>query len=375
MLVKIHEFEARSSPASGLSVKKIVFAGAGTAGHVEPALAVARWFRESAPEVEVAFLGTAEGVETRLVPEAGFPLHLISKSPFPRKLSLSVFNWPRRFKRTFREVQELLIGADLVIGFGGYVAAPAYLAARQAGIPIIAHEANAKMGLANKLALRCNATMLYAFSGLKEDRVGIPLRPVIVELAKLSQAERLTAKRVALRGMNLDPKAPTILVFGGSLGSVKFNAAILQAQRDISHLGIQIIHAVGEKNDLPIAQAGYFPVSYIKDMATAYTACDLVIARSGAVTVAETGVLGIYTLYVPLPIGNGEQRENAKVVVEIGGGEVIDNAEFSAEWLVGNIGRMLSNAERYLSSQSRIDFPLDASSEIAKRALKVLANG
>jgi UDP-N-acetylglucosamine--N-acetylmuramyl-(pentapeptide) pyrophosphoryl-undecaprenol N-acetylglucosamine transferase len=363
LLVKIHEFEARSSPAKGLSVKKIVFAGAGTAGHVEPALAVARWFRESAPEVEVIFLGTAEGVETRLVPEAGFALRLISKSPFPRKLSLSIFNWPLRFKRTFREVQELLIGADLVIGFGGYVAAPAYLAARQAGIPIIAHEANAKMGLANKLALRCNATMLYAFSGAKEDRVGIPLRPVIVELAKLSQDERLTAKRAALRGMNLDPKASTILVFGGSLGSVKFNAAIMQAQRDISRLGIQIIHAVGEKNVLPIAQAGYFPVSYIKDMAAAYSACDLVIARSGAVTVAETGVLGIYTLYVPLPIGNGEQRENAKVVVNIGGGEVIDNAEFSAEWLVGNVERMLSHAKRY------------ASSEIAKRALKVLTNG
>lgn len=355
-------------------MKKIVFAGAGTAGHVEPALAVARWFRENSPEVEMAFLGTAEGVETRLVPEAGFSLHLISKSPFPRKLSASIFSWPLRFRRTFREVQELLAGADLVIGFGGYVAAPAYLGARRAGIPIIAHEANAKMGLANKLALRCNATMLYAFSGVKENRVGIPLRPAIVELAKLSQDERLTAKKAALRGMSLDPLAPTILVFGGSLGSVKFNAAILKAQRDISRQGIQIIHAVGEKNDLPIAQAGYFPVSYIKDMATAYTASDLVIARSGAVTVAETGVLGIYTLYVPLPIGNGEQKENAEVVVEMGGGEVIDNAEFSAEWLVGNVGRMLTNAERYLSSRSRMDFPLDASAEIAKRALKVLAN-
>lgn len=351
---------------------RIFFAGAGTAGHVEPALAVARWLRHHSPDIELHFLGTEEGVETRLVAAAGFPLHLITKSPFPRRPSLSAFTWPFRFMKTLRQTQELLVGTDLVIGFGGYVAAPAYLAARRTGIPIIAHEANAKTGLANKLARRCGATLIFALSGKEGERVGIPLRPEIVELAALTRSDRLTAKRAALRSMNLDPLAPTILVFGGSLGSVKFNETIAEVQHEISRLGFQIIHAVGGKNKLPVAQAGYFPISYIEDMASAYAACDLVISRSGAVTVIETGVLGIYTLYVPLPIGNGEQRENAKVVVEVGGGEIINNADFSAEWLRINVARVMAAAQRYFTSGVRIDSPLDAGAEIGRRALKVL---
>lgn len=355
-------------------MKKIFFAGAGTAGHVEPALAVAQWFRENSTEVEVHFLGTAEGVETKLVPEAGFPLHLISKAPFPRKLSVSTLVWPLRFKQTLAQTKKLLIGADLLIGFGGYVAAPAYLVAKRLGIPMIAHEANAKMGLANKVALRCGATMLQAFSGNSGERVGIPLRPAIVELVKLSTEQRQSAKQSALRRMNLDLLAPTILVFGGSLGSSKFNETIAEVRGEISRRGIQIIHAVGSKNKLPTAQPGYFPLAYIEDMASAYSACDLVISRSGAVTVTETGALGIYTLYVPLPIGNGEQAENAKEVVKVDGGEVISNAIFTSEWLLGNVDRMIERAKRYSATGAHIDFPLDASAQIANRALKVLSD-
>lgn len=353
---------------------RIFFAGAGTAGHVEPALAVARWLRQNSPELELHFLGTPEGVETRLVPPAEFPLHLISKSPFPRRPSVSALTWPFRFRKTLRQTQDILVGTDLVIGFGGYVAAPAYLAARRAGIPIIAHEANAKTGLANKLARRCGATLLFALSDKEGERVGIPLRPEIVDLVALTRADRLTTKGTALRAMNLDPLAPTILVFGGSLGSVKFNETIAEAQRDISHLGFQIIHAVGGKNELPVAQAGYFPTSYIEDMASAYAASDLVISRAGAVTVTETGVLGIYTLYIPLPIGNGEQSENAKVVVEAGGGEIINDADFNADWLRSNFTRVMLAAQQYFASEARVDFPLDASAEIGRRALKVLAD-
>ena len=101
-------------------------------------------------------------------------------------------------------------------------------------------------------------------------------------------------------------------------------------------------------------------------------ASDLVISRSGAVTVTETGVLGIYTLYVPLPIGNGEQAENAKVVTESGGGEIIKNAAFTSEWLLANAERLMLNAKNYSSSGARLNFPLDASSKIASRALQVI---
>ena len=352
----------------------IFFAGAGTAGHVEPALAVARWLRENHPEIDSHFIGTSEGVENALVPPAKFPLHIINQAPFPRRLDKDLLTWPWRFRQTLLQTRELIAKADLVIGFGGYVAAPVYLTARRAGIPIVAHEANAKMGMANKLALRCGALMLRAFGEDSPERVGIPMRKEILELAALDLKARRSAREVALRAMNLDPDTKTILVFGGSLGSMKFNETIAQSQVEISRRGYQIIHAVGAKNELPLAQAGYFPLRYIDDMARAYAASDIVISRSGAVTVTEVGILGIYSLFVPLPIGNGEQSENAKVVTAKGGGELVSNAEFTSNWLLSHIDQLVMNAEKWRSSGRRMDFPLNASEEIARRSLKVLAH-
>ena len=354
---------------------KVIFAGAGTAGHVEPALAVAQLLRNSHPEIESVFLGTAEGVENTLVPAANFPLKLIDKTPFPRRVSGDLVSWPFRFRKTLLQTQKILEGADLVVGFGGYVAASAYLAARKAKIPIVAHEANAKMGMANKLAIRCGATMLGAFSQGNLRVVGIPLRESIRKLAGLSAEERDLAKKQARLSLNLDPDAGTVLVFGGSLGSKKFNKTVSEVQRDISALGFQVIHAVGAKNELPKAQAGYLPLQYIDEMARAYAACDLVISRSGAVTVFETGVLGIFALFVPLPIGNGEQAFNAQVSVARGGGELVKNEEFTPQWLINNISRLLIEAKRWRQTDSRLDFQLDASEQIAEQILKELAHG
>ena len=353
---------------------KIIFAGAGTAGHVEPALAVATLLRDKKPDIEAVFLGTAGGVENTLVPASNFPLFLIDKTPFPRRLNGDLIKWPLRFRRTFRQTRAFLEGADLVVGFGGYVAAPAYLAARRAKIPILAHEANAKMGMANKLAIRCGATMLGAFPQGNNRGVGIPLRKSIIDLAELNPQERSEVKREARLSFNLDPDADTILVFGGSLGSAKFNKTIAETQREISSLGFQIIHAVGAKNQLPQAQAGYLPLSYIDDMAKAYAAADLAISRSGAATVVETGVLGIFTLFVPLPIGNGEQAFNAQVAIARSGGELVKNESFTKEWLLNNISRLMVQAKAWRAADSRLDFPIDASEEITDRILKVLAH-
>ncbi len=366
--------EVQLSCARDLSSVKVLFAGAGTAGHVEPALAVATWLRENVSNINIKFLGTIDGVETTLVTDAGFELLLIEKAPFPRSVGLETFTWPRKFWRTLRETEGLLKGADVVVGFGGYVAAPAYLAAKRLDLPIIAHEANAKMGLANILAKWCGAQMLSAFGKDLESRVGIPLRKSIINLAKLSPDERQNLKREILSEMNLDPLAPTILVFGGSLGSVKFNEVISKAKNEISHMGIQIIHAVGSKNELPQAEADYYPLKYIFDMARAYAASDLVISRSGAVSVTETGVLGLYSLYVPLPIGNGEQIENAKEVVSQMGGTIIANEEFSGDWLISHIAEIMQSAIAWRDSYQKMDFPLDASEQIARQILKVYAN-
>lgn len=351
---------------------KVIFAGAGTAGHVEPALAVANWLRKNRPEIDLLFLGTNGGVENSLVPDAQFELFLIDKAPFPRRLNRELLAWPFKFQRTLQHTRQALIGADLVVGFGGYVAAPAYVTAWRMGLPIIAHEANAKMGLANKLAKWCGANMLWAFGEGLHGGVGIPLRNSIIELAKVPPDLRMKAKKEALHEMKLDPKAPTLLVFGGSLGSVRFNEVLLQARREITQKGFQIIHAVGAKNELPRAEASYFPVKYIRDMASAYAASDLVISRSGAVTVTETGVLGIYSLYVPLPIGNGEQLQNARVVVSQGGGAIIANEKFTTAWLLENIVELMKSASAWSEQFKKIEFPLNATEQISQEILRVL---
>jgi len=353
---------------------RIVLAGAGTSGHVEPALAVAIWFQENLPEAELIFLGTTGGVENRLVPAAGFSLQLIDKVPFPRTINGALFTWPLRFLKSLKQVRKIVKSSDLVIGFGGYVAAPAYLSARFSGIPIVAHEANAKEGMANKLAQLCGAISLRAFGTPAPERVGIPLRKNIVELAQLTSSERVLAKHHALRALRLDPQIPTILVFGGSLGSMKFNGEIAKAKSALMDAGFQIIHGVGAANELPEASESYLPLHYIDDMAQAYAAADLVISRSGAVTVVEVGVLGVYSLFIPLPIGNGEQVDNARAVVAQGGGEILANSDFSSEWLQEHLTSLMDRARKWQESGSRIDFPLNAAEQIGLRSLKELAH-
>jgi UDP-N-acetylglucosamine--N-acetylmuramyl-(pentapeptide) pyrophosphoryl-undecaprenol N-acetylglucosamine transferase len=353
-------------------MSKVLFAGAGTAGHVEPALAVALWFKDHNPEFELLFLGTQGGVENRLVPADGFSLALVDKTPFPRKLNLDLVRWPLKFLRTFNQVKAQVKSADIVVGFGGYVAAPAYLAAKLHRLPIIAHEANAKKGMANKLAEFCGATSLRAFGESTPERVGIPLRSAIVDLAQKSPSDRLVAQHHARRAFHLNLEARTILIFGGSLGSVKFNLAVAGALDEILATGVQVIHAVGAQNELPSAKPGYLPMHYIDEMAQAYAAADLVISRSGAVTVAEVGVLGLYSLFVPLPIGNGEQVENAREVVALGGGEILDNAAFTSEWLAANTLRLLDAANSWHVTGRCADFPLNAAEQIALRTLKEL---
>ena len=358
---------------SSVHKRRVIFAGAGTAGHVEPALAVARWLRKEDPSIEIVFLGTAQGVENTLVPAAGFELVTIRKAAFPRTLNPAALLWPLRFTQSLLQVYRSVRRSTLVIGFGGYVCAPAYVAARLARVEAFAHEANAKAGMANKLGARLGATLMRAFEGAGEGLVvGIPLRSEITHLARVSAAERATMRTQALCSLGLDPARKTLLIFGGSLGSAKFNSAIAGALSEIVNSGVQVIHSVGGKNELPPASPGYLPVQYISDMAQAYAAADCVISRSGAVSVTETGVLGLYAIYVPLDIGNGEQLFNARIVVDQGGGEIVANKEFSSELIIQSLPGWMERAEKYRASGVAMNFPLDSAMRIGVKALSAL---
>ncbi len=329
---------------------KIVLAGGGTAGHIEPALAVARTWRANRPNDEIEFLGTKSGLENQLVPAAGFKLSHISKVVIPRKVSLSLFVAPTTLTQAFLEARAVLKGADLLIGFGGYVSAPAYLAARSLNIPIVIHEANAKPGLANRLgALFTNhlAVAQPVRSGklCRALITGLPLRSDVANALAKSENDWVAARSKAKAALGMSGGAPVIAIFFGSQGSVALNKVIAESLPIFEKTGAQILHAVGKSNQLPKARPSYKPVSYIEDMAGLYLAADLIIARSGAVTCSEVNALGKYALFIPLPIGNGEQKVNARLVTKQSRGEAIDQNEFTPQWIEKHLDRLLRNSE------------------------------
>ncbi|MGJ4843973.1 UDP-N-acetylglucosamine--N-acetylmuramyl-(pentapeptide) pyrophosphoryl-undecaprenol N-acetylglucosamine transferase [Leifsonia sp. Le1] len=310
-----------------------LLAGGGTAGHVNPLLAVADRLRRDDPSAEVLVLGTAEGLEARLVPDRGYELATIPKLPFPRRPNAAALRFPGEYRKTIRTVTSLIRerGIDAVVGFGGYASAPAYSAARKAGVPLVLHEANAKPGLANRLGARYTSHVGVAFDGTKLPHatfVGMPLRVEIEEL------DRAAARPLAAAEFGLDAARPTLLVTGGSLGARRINRTIADRAEAIVAAGYQILHIQGGRGELTDPGIEHYRlIEYCDRMDLAFALTDVAVARAGAATVSEFAALGIPAVYVPFPVGNGEQRFNAAGVVQAGGGILIDDAAFLPSWV------------------------------------------
>ncbi len=336
-----------SGPSSGSAAAlSVVLAGGGTTGHVGPLLALADCLRRRDPDTRIVCLGTTEGLESRLVPAAGYELAIMPRVPLPRRPSTDVLRLPTRLNAAISAAAEVLAGADVLVGFGGYVSAPAYLAARRAGIPIVVHEANARPGVANRLGARFTTHVAVTFPGtpLKDAQVlGLPMRRQITQLDRASQRE---TARVAL---GLQPHRTTLFVTGGSLGAQALNETFGRAADDLVSAGIQVLHTAGRGKIVPFEgeqPEGYLVTEYLDRMDLAYAAADVVVCRSGAGNVSEVTALGLPAAYVPLPIGNGEQRLNAEPVVRAGGGLLVDNAACTPAWVHSTLIPLLSDAER-----------------------------
>jgi UDP-N-acetylglucosamine--N-acetylmuramyl-(pentapeptide) pyrophosphoryl-undecaprenol N-acetylglucosamine transferase len=356
----------------------VVLAGGGTAGHVEPAMAVADALTALDPGVRITALGTARGLETRLVPERGYHLELITPVPLPRKLGADLARLPRRVRRAVRETRAVLdeVNADVVIGFGGYVALPAYLAARRRRrVPVVVHEANARAGIANKVGARLASRVLSAVpdAGLRRaEVVGVPVRAAITGL------DRAALRAEARAQFGFADDARVLLVFGGSQGAVAINRAVSGAARDLADRGIAVLHAHGPKNtlELPAPRPGdppYVAVPYLSRMDLAYAAADLAICRSGAMTVAEVSAVGLPAVYVPLPIGNGEQRLNALPVVDAGGGLLVADADLTPRFVADVVGGLLTDSPRLaaMTTAAATVGHRDAAERVASVALEV----
>lgn len=328
---------------------RILLAGGGTAGHVSPLLALADCLRRRDPDVDVVALGTVEGLEARLVPERGYAFRTVPKVPLPRRPTGDLVRLPVNLRRAVAAATSAIeeMDAQVVVGFGGYVSTPAYLAARRLGVPIVIHEQNARAGIANKLGARFTDHVAVTFPQTKiagGRAIGMPLRPEIVGL------DRSASRADALAHFGLRDDLPVLLVTGGSLGAKRLNDAFAASVATLRDAGVQVLHASGAGKDF-VATGGdesvpYVVLPYVDRMDLAYAAADAVVCRAGANTVCELTAVGLPGVYVPLPIGNGEQRLNAAGVVGAGGGLLVEDAEVDPDWVAREIVPLLQDGER-----------------------------
>src|SRR6266436_6315379 len=235
----------------------VVIAGGGTGGHIEPALALADALRRADPDTVITCLGTERGLETRLVPMRGYDLALIPPVPLPRKLTPALLSVPSRMLGAVGAAAAILerTRADVLVGFGGYVATPGYLAARRRKVPIVVHEANPRPGLANRLGARFTT---HVFTGHPDTQLrngkylGIPIRREIADLDRLGLGDK------ARTHFGLRPDLPVLLVTGGSQGARSLNEAVFGAAGWLREAGVQVLHIIGPRNghEAAVASAG-----------------------------------------------------------------------------------------------------------------------
>ncbi|PZS35237.1 MAG: UDP-N-acetylglucosamine--N-acetylmuramyl-(pentapeptide) pyrophosphoryl-undecaprenol N-acetylglucosamine transferase [Pseudonocardiales bacterium] len=318
------------------SLRSVVLAGGGSAGDIEPALALADALRRIDPDVRITALGTARGLEARLVPARGYDLRLVPAVPLPRRPTLDLLRLPGRVRGAVRSVRAVLdeVEADVVVGFGGYVALPAYLAARRRRTPIVVNEINQRPGLANRIGARLTAFVALGAESIPLPHgrfVGMPLRTAISGLDRVANRDQARAE------LGLAADGTCLLVSGGSQGARSLNLAASGASVDLGAAGVQVLHVSGPKNTVEVTAVPggppYVVLPYVDRMELAYAAADLALCRAGAMTVAELTAVGLPAAYVPLPHGNGEQRLNALPVVNAGGGLLVDDADLSPAWI------------------------------------------
>ena len=309
------------------------------------------------PAAEITALGTVRGLDVTLIPARGYPLELIPSAPLPRTLNPALLQAPGRLRDAVRAAGAVLdrVRAEVVVGFGGYVAGPAYLAARQRGLPIVVHEANARPGVANRLAALMTTRVFTAAPGVRlahSTAIGIPLRPAITGL------DRPMLRGAARQRFGLRPGGPVPLVTGGSQGARTINAAVSGAAAALGAAGVRALHITGPRHAVQVpdgdpAGPPYVVIPYVDEMQYAYAAADFAVCRSGAMTCAELAAVGLPAAYVPLPLRGGEQRLNAEPAAAADGALLVDDAHLSPAWIETTLIPVLTDPGRIAAMSAR----------------------
>jgi UDP-N-acetylglucosamine--N-acetylmuramyl-(pentapeptide) pyrophosphoryl-undecaprenol N-acetylglucosamine transferase len=353
---------------------RVLLAGGGSAGHTSPLLATADALRRLDPATEVTCLGTREGLESRLVPEAGLPLEIVPRVPLPRRPGPDLLRTPTRLRAARAAALEVVdrVRPDVVVGFGGYVSVPAYLAARKRGVPIVVHEGNAIPGIANKLGARMTTHVATSFPATDLPRAvctGLPIRRLI------STMDRGALRAEALATFGLRDDLPTLLVTGGSQGAARINAAVSGAAPALAAAGVQVLHVVGPKHELTVAsgEVPYVVRSYVDRMDLAYAAADLVVARAGASTLGELPAFGLPGVLIPGSFAGGHQGHNARYLADHGAGAVFVDASLDQPSRLADVVAELLADDAWLRRAAAAARALDRP-DAARRVAELLAH-
>jgi UDP-N-acetylglucosamine--N-acetylmuramyl-(pentapeptide) pyrophosphoryl-undecaprenol N-acetylglucosamine transferase len=351
---------------------RILLAGGGSAGHTSPLLATADALQRLSPGVEITCLGTRERIEAQIIPAAGYPLEFVPSVPLPRRPNADLARLPGRLRAARRAALDVIdrIRPDVVCGFGGFVSVPAYLAARKRHVPLVVHEGNTLPGVANKLGARFTEHVATSFPGTELPHatyVGLPVRRMIATL------DRAALRDEALATFGLRGDLPVLLVTGGSQGAGSINRAVLGSAQAFADGGVQVLHVTGPSHETEAPDTGvpYVVLGFVDRMDLAYSAADAVLCRAGSNTVTEVSGVGLPAVYVPLPIGNGEQALNAAAVIDAGGGLLVDDATLNPAWVAANVVPLLQDPARLASMGAAAAdlIPLDADEKLARMIL------
>ena len=333
---------------------RVIIAAAGTGGHINPAIAIANKIKKENKKTEILFIGTNRGLEVDLVPRAGYELKTIDAYGLSKKINIDNF---RKIYKTYKGVNQAKIiikefKPDIVVGTGGYICGPVFMAAQKLKVPTVLHESNAYPGTAVKmLAKKVDAILL----GFKEAKNRIPNSKKMVVTGTPTKVKKIQLTQEQIQKIykesNLNKELPIVLIFGGSQGAKAINDSVIGILKNKLNEKYQIIWAAGPKQydgimksleNSRIINATVLP--YIYNMEEIMNIADLVIARSGAMTITEISNLGKPSILIPLPnVSNNHQMYNAKVLENAKAARIITNEELNGEILNNTITEIVTD--------------------------------
>ncbi len=369
---------------------KVIIAAAGTAGHINPGVAIANKIKQEQKESEIIFIGTNRGLEKDLVPRAGYELKTIEAYGLSKKISIENFKRIIKTVRGISEAKKIVkeFKPDIVIGTGGYICGATILAAKKYNVPTILHESNAFPGKAVKMLSKKVDKILVGFEEAKnrleqKDKVVVTGNPIKSKNIKYSDEER----KNKLKQLNLNDQMPVILVFGGSQGAKKINDSLINIIKENKNEKYQVIWAPGQKQYDIIKQElekdniniqnikGFYITPYIYNMEEIMNIVDLVVARSGALTITEISALGKPAIFIPLPnVSENHQEYNAKVLENINAASILKNDELNGQILNDKINEMIAdkNKLKMMGNNARKIYKDNVEEKIYKEILKLL---